>query len=127
ATTAASRSRAIVGKKRCRRAGGRALAAGDGTVAGDDMRGFPGDGCQWQGKRDPAAMTDIHAARACVSVVAPPSPEPSMRSVLHHAFGEPADVLVPGDGPLPEPGPGEVRIRMVLAPIHNHDLWTIRG
>lgn len=50
-----------------------------------------------------------------------------MRSVLHHAFGEPADVLVPGDGPLPEPDPGEVRIRMVLAPIHNHDLWTIRG
>ncbi|WP_155727728.1 alcohol dehydrogenase catalytic domain-containing protein, partial [Mycobacterium avium] len=27
----------------------------------------------------------------------------------------------------PEPGPGEVRVRTVLASIHNHDLWTIRG
>lgn len=50
-----------------------------------------------------------------------------MRSALHTTFGEPADVLACGDRPLPEPGPGEVRIRMLLAPIHNHDLWTIRG
>lgn len=50
-----------------------------------------------------------------------------MRSALHRTFGEPADVLVSGDSPVPVPGPGEVRIRMRLAPIHNHDLWTIRG
>ena len=50
-----------------------------------------------------------------------------MRSAFHHEFGEPADVLVVGDGPVPQPAPGEVRIRMLLAPIHNHDLWTIRG
>ncbi len=50
-----------------------------------------------------------------------------MRSALHHHFGEPADVLVPGESPIPQPGPGEVRIRTRLAPIHNHDLWTIRG
>lgn len=50
-----------------------------------------------------------------------------MRSAMHHQFGDPAEVLVPGDSPVPEPGPGEVRIRMQLAPIHNHDLWTIRG
>ena len=50
-----------------------------------------------------------------------------MRSAIHHQFGEPADVLVCGDSPVPAPGPGEVRIRMRLAPIHNHDLWTIRG
>ncbi len=50
-----------------------------------------------------------------------------MRSAIHHQFGEPAQVLVPGDSPVPEPGPGQVRIRMQLAPIHNHDLWTIRG
>lgn len=50
-----------------------------------------------------------------------------MRSALHREFGEPADVLVPADSPVPEPGPGEVRILMQLAPIHNHDLWTIRG
>jgi NADPH2:quinone reductase len=50
-----------------------------------------------------------------------------MRSALHREFGDPAQVLTPGDSPVPEPGPGEVRIRMQLAPIHNHDLWTIRG
>jgi len=50
-----------------------------------------------------------------------------MRSALHREFGDPAEVLVPGDSPVPEPGPGEVRIRTILAPIHNHDLWTIRG
>ena len=53
--------------------------------------------------------------------------EIDMRSAMHHRFGDPAEVLVAGDSPVPEPGPGEVRIRMQLAPIHNHDLWTIRG
>ena len=50
-----------------------------------------------------------------------------MRSAMHHQFGDPAQVLLLSDSPVPEPGPGEVRIRMQLAPIHNHDLWTIRG
>lgn len=50
-----------------------------------------------------------------------------MRSAIHQQFGEPADVLVSGDSPMPEPEADEVRIRMQLAPIHNHDLWTIRG
>ena len=31
------------------------------------------------------------------------------------------------DVPLPQPGPGEVRLRMLRSPIHNHDLATIRG
>lgn len=50
-----------------------------------------------------------------------------MRSAMHHQFGDPAQVLLLSDSPVPEPSPGEVRIRMQLAPIHNHDLWTIRG
>ena len=50
-----------------------------------------------------------------------------MRSAIHHTFGEPAEVLVPGDSPLPQPGHGQVRIKTILAPIHNHDLWTVRG
>lgn len=50
-----------------------------------------------------------------------------MRSVLHATFGEPAEVLATGDSPTPEPGPGQVRIRTILSPIHNHDLWTVRG
>jgi NADPH:quinone reductase-like Zn-dependent oxidoreductase len=50
-----------------------------------------------------------------------------MRAVVHHEFGEPEDVLVVEDKPTPEPAAGQVRIRTVLSPIHNHDLWTIRG
>ena len=50
-----------------------------------------------------------------------------MRSVIHHAFGEPAEVLVLGESPIPEPGPRQVRIKTILSPIHNHDLWTVRG
>ncbi|MBT0773688.1 zinc-binding dehydrogenase [Kineosporia sp. J2-2] len=50
-----------------------------------------------------------------------------MRAVVHHEFGEPSEVLVVEDVPTPEPGAGQVRVRTVLSPVHNHDLWTIRG
>ncbi|MEK6342799.1 MAG: zinc-binding dehydrogenase [Curtobacterium sp.] len=50
-----------------------------------------------------------------------------MRAVVHHEFGEPADVLAAEERPVPTPGAGEVLVRTVLSPIHNHDLWTIRG
>ena len=50
-----------------------------------------------------------------------------MRALIHSTFGDPTEVLEVGERPLPEPGPGEVRVRTVLATIHNHDLWTIRG
>lgn len=50
-----------------------------------------------------------------------------MRSAIHDSFGEPDEVLALGDSPVPEPGPGQVRIKTILAPIHNHDLWTVRG
>jgi NADPH2:quinone reductase len=50
-----------------------------------------------------------------------------MRALTHATFGEATDVLDVTDRPLPEPGPGEARVRTVLSPIHNHDLWTIRG
>lgn len=50
-----------------------------------------------------------------------------MRSVIHTVFGEPAEVLSIGEASVPQPGPGEVLIRTILTPIHNHDLWTVRG
>lgn len=50
-----------------------------------------------------------------------------MRAIIHHQFGEPAEVLTVEEVATPEPGAGEVRVRTVLSPIHNHDLWTIRG
>jgi NADPH2:quinone reductase len=51
----------------------------------------------------------------------------AMRCVAYNAFGLPDEVLHVADRPVPEPGPGEIRVRMTLSPIHNHDLWTIRG
>ncbi|MGV8886010.1 MAG: zinc-binding dehydrogenase [Microbacteriaceae bacterium] len=50
-----------------------------------------------------------------------------MRAIMHHTFGNPSDVLTVEEIDLPEPGPREVRVRTLLSPIHNHDLWTIRG
>lgn len=50
-----------------------------------------------------------------------------MRAVVIERFGEPHEVLTSAQRPVPEPGPGEVRIALVLAPIHNHDLAIIRG
>ena len=51
----------------------------------------------------------------------------TMRALIHAEFGDPAEVLAVGERPLPQPGPGEVRVRVLLSPIHNHDLWTVRG
>ena len=50
-----------------------------------------------------------------------------MRCAVYNAFGAPAEVLHLAERPVSEPGPGEIRGRMVLSPIHNHDLWTISG
>ena len=50
-----------------------------------------------------------------------------MQSIIHHHFGEPVDVLEAAGMPQPEPKAGEVRIKMILSPMHNHDVWTVRG
>ncbi|MFQ1701112.1 zinc-binding dehydrogenase [Loktanella agnita] len=50
-----------------------------------------------------------------------------MYAATHDTFGEPADVITPREIDSPEPAAGEALIRMVLSPIHNHDLWTVRG
>lgn len=50
-----------------------------------------------------------------------------MRALIHDAFGEPEEVLHIADRPVPEPGPGQIRLRVRYSPIHNHDIWTIRG
>ena len=51
----------------------------------------------------------------------------TMRALVHHEFGDPAVVLTVEEQPLPQPGPGQVRVRTLLSAIHNHDLWTVRG
>ncbi|WP_166997086.1 zinc-binding dehydrogenase [Paramicrobacterium fandaimingii] len=50
-----------------------------------------------------------------------------MRAIIHHSFAEPETVLTVEERPLPEPAEGEVRVKTLLSPIHNHDLWTVRG
>lgn len=50
-----------------------------------------------------------------------------MRSITFAEFGSPARVLNLLERPSPQPGPGEVRVRMVMSPIHNHDLMIVTG
>ena len=50
-----------------------------------------------------------------------------MRAIVFEQFGEPADVLKLQDRPVPEPGPGEVRVKMLASPVNPSDMMTIRG
>lgn len=50
-----------------------------------------------------------------------------MRSVVYENFGSPEQVLSTVEREQPAPGAGQVLVRMVLSPIHNHDLMTIAG
>ncbi|MEC9104645.1 MAG: alcohol dehydrogenase catalytic domain-containing protein, partial [Pseudomonadota bacterium] len=50
-----------------------------------------------------------------------------MKAAVHDIFGEPVDVLETREVETPKPAAGEVLVRTLLSPIHNHDLWTIRG
>ena len=51
----------------------------------------------------------------------------TMRCVVADTVGEPSDVLHLQTRPIPEPGPGQVRIRVAAVPVHASDLHTIRG
>ncbi|MES2531595.1 MAG: zinc-binding dehydrogenase [Pseudomonadota bacterium] len=50
-----------------------------------------------------------------------------MRAVVLESFGNPSDVLALAERPQPVPAAGEVRVRMRMSPIHNHDLAIVRG
>ena len=50
-----------------------------------------------------------------------------MRAVRYATFGDPAEVLQLADVPDLHPARGQILLRVTLSPIHNHDLWTIRG
>jgi NADPH:quinone reductase-like Zn-dependent oxidoreductase len=51
----------------------------------------------------------------------------TMRSLVADTVGEPSDVLHLQTRSVPEPGPGQVRIRVAAAPVEASDLHTIRG
>ena len=50
-----------------------------------------------------------------------------MKALVFDRFGEPAEVLQLKDVALPEPGPGQVRVRMLASPINPSDLLVVRG
>lgn len=50
-----------------------------------------------------------------------------MQALIHDRFGEPTEVLHLVERSAPEASDGEVRVRMLRSPIHNHDLATVRG
>jgi NADPH:quinone reductase-like Zn-dependent oxidoreductase len=50
-----------------------------------------------------------------------------MKAMVFDRFGEPSEVLQLQDVAVAEPGPGQVRIRMLLSPINPSDLLVVRG
>ncbi|APW59388.1 zinc-dependent alcohol dehydrogenase family protein [Paludisphaera borealis] len=50
-----------------------------------------------------------------------------MKAAVFESFGGPSEVLRIRDVPTPEPGPGEVRVRMIASPINPSDLMVVEG
>jgi NADPH:quinone reductase len=50
-----------------------------------------------------------------------------MKVIRFAQYGEPAQVLAVEERPLPQPGPGEVRVRILASPINPSDLLFVRG
>ena len=50
-----------------------------------------------------------------------------MKAIRFEQYGEPAKVLRVQECPLPEPGKGEVRVRILASPVNPSDLLFVRG
>jgi NADPH2:quinone reductase len=50
-----------------------------------------------------------------------------MKAIVFDRFGEPRDVLAVRDIPVPEPGRGQVLVRMIASPVNPSDLMVVRG
>ncbi|MCD4687082.1 MAG: alcohol dehydrogenase catalytic domain-containing protein, partial [Anaerolineae bacterium] len=50
-----------------------------------------------------------------------------MRAILLHEHGPVENLQVVTDHPIPEPGPGEVRVRVVAAALNYLDIWVRNG
>jgi NADPH:quinone reductase len=50
-----------------------------------------------------------------------------MKCIRFRQYGEPANVLAAGECPVPEPGQGEARVRILAAPVNPSDLLYVRG
>jgi len=50
-----------------------------------------------------------------------------MKALVFERTGEPDDVLTVRELPTPEPGPGEILVRVRLSPVHPSDMHMMRG
>ncbi|MEL6614718.1 MAG: alcohol dehydrogenase catalytic domain-containing protein, partial [Bacteroidota bacterium] len=50
-----------------------------------------------------------------------------MRALRFHRHGPPAEVLTLDDLPMPEPGPGQVRVRLTHRSLNPADLSAVKG
>lgn len=50
-----------------------------------------------------------------------------MQRATYSTFGPPQDVLSSEEVETPKPGKGQVLVKMVLSPVHNHDLMIVAG
>jgi len=50
-----------------------------------------------------------------------------MKAIVIEQFGNPSEVLHVRDVPIPEPGRGEVRVRMIASPVNPSDLFVVQG
>jgi NADPH:quinone reductase len=50
-----------------------------------------------------------------------------MKAIRFEQFGEPSEVLRVAEVPIPEPGKGEVRVRMIASPVNPSELLVVRG
>lgn len=50
-----------------------------------------------------------------------------MKAVVFERFGNPAEVLEVRESAMEEPGPGQVRVRMIASPVNPSDLLVVRG
>ena len=50
-----------------------------------------------------------------------------MKAAVFDKFGDPSQVLQVRDVPEPHPGPGEVRVRMLLSPMNPSDMLVVEG
>jgi NADPH2:quinone reductase len=50
-----------------------------------------------------------------------------MKAIRFDQYGEPTDVLAVAEQPVPQPGAGEVRVKIRLSPVNPSDLLYVRG
>src|SRR5205807_9701434 len=51
----------------------------------------------------------------------------AMKALVFDRFGPPGEVLELREARAPEPGPGQVRVRMRASPVNPSDLLVVRG